>query len=128
AEAGALLIDDAAQCFGAETPEGPAAARGSPALLSFARGKPLCALGGGALAWPADADLGFAPRAPPIQSARPLRALARLAAHEVALTPLVFRALAAIPALEIGLTRFDPAFASGPLDGATASLLLHALQ
>ena len=52
AEAGIAIIDDAAQALGASGPDGPAGGRGDAGVLSFARGKPLSALGGGALVGP----------------------------------------------------------------------------
>lgn len=56
--AGARVIDDAAQALGGRTAEGPCGGRGVPAVLSFGRGKPLSALGGGALLWPDAAGEG----------------------------------------------------------------------
>lgn len=50
-EAGVALIDDAAQALGAIAPEGAVGARGEVGILSFGRGKPLSALGGGAVIW-----------------------------------------------------------------------------
>jgi dTDP-4-amino-4,6-dideoxygalactose transaminase len=115
--AGVALIDDAAQSLGARTPEGPAGARGDLGILSFGRGKPLCGLGGGAIVWPAAPELETPPTRPDHG-----RALARALAYDVALEPAVFRWLASIPALGIGETRFDPAFATGPIDGASLCL------
>ena len=48
---GVALVDDAAQSLGARSAEGPVGTRGEVGILSFGRGKPLSALGGGALAW-----------------------------------------------------------------------------
>ncbi len=118
---GVALVDDAAQSLGARSAEGPVGSRGDVGILSFGRGKPLSALGGGALAWtgsdgPADS---IAPDAP---SDRSLLALVRAAAFNLALLPPVFRWLAAIPALQIGETRYDPNFEHGEIDGASLSL------
>ncbi|MBY0401844.1 aminotransferase class V-fold PLP-dependent enzyme, partial [Myxococcota bacterium] len=55
-EAGTALIDDAAQALGATAADGVVGARGDVGILSFGRGKPLSALGGGAAIWP-DGDL-----------------------------------------------------------------------
>ena len=117
APAGVAVIDDAAQSLGARTPEGPAGARGDLGILSFGRGKPLGALGGGAIVW-TSAPCG--PSAP----ARPRRVLAltRALAYDVALQPSVFGALAAIPSLHIGETPFEPDFARGAIDGASLCL------
>ena len=115
--AGAAVVDDAAQSLGGTTPEGPAGARGDVGILSFARGKPLSALGGGAIVWHS---------APPPLDARhtPRRAaaLVRALAYDAALAAPVFQLLAAVPALEIGRTVYDPGFAHGAMTGASLSL------
>ncbi len=115
---GVALVDDAAQSLGARSADGPVGGRGEVGVLSFGRGKPLSALGGGALAWtgsdgPADS---------PAPDARPFSALIRAAAFNLALLPPVFRWLAAIPALGIGETRYDPNFERGRIDGASLCL------
>ncbi len=120
---GVALVDDAAQSLGARSAEGPVGSRGDVGVLSFGRGKPLCALGGGALAW----CVGDGPAEPPAPDARRVTALVRAAAFNLALRPPVFRWLAAIPALGIGETRFDPNFARGGIDGASLCLLAAAL-
>jgi len=115
---GVAFVDDAAQALGARSAEGPVGTRGEVGILSFGRGKPLSALGGGALAWTGcdgPADL-------PAPNARPLLAIVRAAAFNLALLPPVFRWLAAIPALEIGETRYDPNFERGGIDGASLCL------
>ena len=117
---GVALVDDAAQSLGARSAEGPVGGRGEVGILSFGRGKPLSALGGGALAWmgsdgPTDSS---APDVAP----RPHLAIARAAAFNLALLPAVFRWLAAIPALAIGETRYDPNFKRGGIDGASLCL------
>ena len=115
--AGVALIDDAAQALGARTPEGVVGARGDLGILSFGRGKPLGALGGGAIAWPRKTGLP----SPPAQPRRAL-ALAKALAYDAALQPAVFGTLAAIPALHIGETPFEPGFARGAIDGASLCL------
>lgn len=123
-DAGALVVDDAAQCLGARTEEGPVGARGHVGLLSFARGKPLSALGGGALWWPAATSgrgrPALAPPAPPRPETR--RALLRGVAYDVARSRHVFGWLAALPFLGIGETPFDPGFPRGGIDGASLAL------
>ena len=123
AEAGVALIDDAAQALGARTPEGPVGARGDLGILSFGRGKPLSALGGGAIVWSEPRGLE-AGRADPRRGA----ALAKALAYDVALQPAVFRWLAAIPALHIGETPFEPGFPRGPIDGASLCLAAAAVR
>ncbi|HJW13354.1 MAG TPA: universal stress protein, partial [Thermoanaerobaculia bacterium] len=77
APAGVALIDDAAQSLGAHTPEGPVGARGDLGILSFGRGKPLGALGGGAIVWTSGRRAESAPVRP-----RRVLALARALAYE----------------------------------------------
>jgi len=117
---GTALVDDAAQAFGSHSHEGPVGARGDLGVLSFGRGKPLSALGGGALVWPVDSRAeGLAEPGP---QARRGPARLRAAAWNVALQPASFRLLAAIPFLGIGETHFDPGFARGGIDGAAMCL------
>jgi dTDP-4-amino-4,6-dideoxygalactose transaminase len=69
--------------------------------------------------------------APEDPAARRVAALARGAAYNVALAPAIFGWLAAIPALGIGETSFDPDFARGSIDGASlclASAVLPGLE
>jgi dTDP-4-amino-4,6-dideoxygalactose transaminase len=112
--AGAAVIDDAAQSLGGRSAEGPVGGRGVVGVLSFGRGKPLSALGGGALAWEGDTADATAP-----DSFRPLRwrAIARALLHRVALSPFVFPWLAGVPQLGIGETVFDPEFTRGAIGG-----------
>jgi dTDP-4-amino-4,6-dideoxygalactose transaminase len=114
---GVALVDDAAQSLGARSAEGPVGGRGEVGVLSFGRGKPLSALGGGALAWTGSNGPADLP-AP----ARPLSALFRAAVFNLALLPPVFRWLSRIPALGIGETRYDPKFEQGSIDGASLCL------
>jgi dTDP-4-amino-4,6-dideoxygalactose transaminase len=121
---GALVIDDAAQAFGAEAADGLAGARGHAGVLSFGRGKPLSGLGGGAFAltdWPA--------RIPSVGAAQPSRARAvlRAALYNLALRPLAFRLLASIPALGIGETHYALDFRRGPIDASAVALAASAL-
>ena len=117
--AGVLVVDDAAQAFGALGVDGPAGGRGDIGILSFGRGKPLSGLGGGAIAWNTwPAEL---PDPRPAEPARAMAAL-RAAAYDVALAPPVFHALSRIPALGIGETHFDVDFARGPIDPGAMAL------
>ncbi|HEX2485072.1 MAG TPA: aminotransferase class V-fold PLP-dependent enzyme [Myxococcota bacterium] len=120
-DAGAALVDDAAQALGATSPDGAAGARGDLGVLSFGRGKPLSGLGGGALVGGAADGADAAP------SARRGAALLRALAYDVARAPLVFRWLALVPFLHVGETSFDPAFRRGPIDGSALSLAAAAL-
>ena len=117
--AGSAVVDDAAQSLGAQSTEGRTGARGQVGLLSFGRGKPLSALGGGALAW---AGANDEIPGPPPAAARRLVGIARALAFDLALQPALFARLASVPALGIGETPFEPAFRRGEIDGASLSL------
>ncbi len=119
AAAGAAVVDDAAQSLAAGAGDGPVGGRGDVALLSFARGKPLSGLGGGALVWRAAGASAEVPPAPARWGA-----LLRALAANAALSPRVFGWLAAVPALHVGATIYDPVFPRGPI--APASLALAA--
>jgi len=123
--AGCALIDDAAQALGARNPEGPVGTRGAVGVLSFGRGKPLSALGGGALLW-SDPPEDFArPERPQLQR---VPALLRALLYDIARSPFVFPHLAAIPALGIGETRFAPDFPRGSIERAALALLIVQLR
>jgi dTDP-4-amino-4,6-dideoxygalactose transaminase len=119
AGAQAPLIDDAAQALGARSPEGAAGVRGRLGVLSFGRGKPLSALGGGALVWTEQGDANAVPSAVP---GRRLRAVVEALAYDLARNPFLLRVAAAIPALGIGRTVYDPDFRHGAIDGASLCL------
>lgn len=121
---GCALIDDAAQAFGASDAQGPVGGRGDAGLLSFGRGKPLSALGGGGAWWPAGSPpVGTAPVSAPAS----LPGLARAVAYDLAMAGPVFRVLAAIPALHIGETIFDPGIERGGIADSARGLLGVAL-
>jgi len=116
---GTAVVDDAAQALGARSADGPAGGRGDVGVLSFGRGKPLSALGGGALAWPDRAPDGAAlPPAAPRKLSGALRALA----YDLVRWPPLFGGLSRIPALGIGKTIYDPDFARGAIPGAALAL------
>lgn len=117
-----LVIDDAAQALGARTADGVAGGRGAAGILSFGRGKPLCALGGGALVLPRAAEAE--PARPP---ARRMRSLVQALAYDAALSPRIFGWLAAVPGLGIGETPFEPGFVRGGLPGDLAAIALAVL-
>lgn len=125
--AGCAVIDDAAQSFGARDEAGGiAGSRGDFGLLSFGRGKPLSALGGGAVAEPRDRGTGLVEPATP--TPRAVRGAMRAVTHAVAMQGLVFRVLSGIPALGIGETVYDPAIRPGPIDSASLALLRYAVE
>jgi hypothetical protein len=92
-------------------------------VISFGRGKPLSALGGGALAARVPVE---GPET--VADGHPLRVLLQALAYDAALSPRVFGWLAAVPALGIGETPFDPGFPRGGLSEDRASLALSALE
>ena len=114
------VVDDAAQSLGARSPDGSVGDRGDVGILSFGRGKPLSALGGGAAIW---RDGSLADR---IESglAEPNRiaALLRGLGYNGARQPAVLGLLASIPALGIGMTTYDPAFERGAMSGSAVAL------
>lgn len=125
--AGVAVIDDAAQTLGGQSPEGPVGSRGDVGVLSFGRGKPLSALGGGALVWkrrpdPIPENLALPVAQDPAAPAQRVSALLRAAAYDLARVPAVLRVLAGIPALGIGTTVYDPDFRQGPIEGASVAL------
>jgi dTDP-4-amino-4,6-dideoxygalactose transaminase len=117
--AGVAVIDDAAQALGARSAEGPAGSRGEIGVLSFGRGKPLSALGGGALAWTSGSP---DPAAPAPIRAHPFGAAVRALAYDAARWPPILGLLSRIPALRIGETVYDPAFARGAIAGPALCL------
>jgi len=122
--AGALVVDDAAQAFGASGRDGVAGGRGDAGVLSFGRGKPLSGLGGGAIVW---SDWPEQIPDPILPEPARVRAVVRATAYNLALRPAFFRMLSSIPALGIGETHFDVDFARGPIDPAALALAAAAL-
>ncbi len=125
--AGARVIDDAAQAFGAVDAGRAAGARGEFGVLSFGRGKPLSALGGGALVRRRDAGRAAAANELEVPPAHGARSVLQAVAYNAALSPRVFGWLAAIPALGIGETPFAPDFARGGLGSDRAAVALAVL-
>lgn len=131
AERGVALVDDAAQALGAVTGEGNVGARGDLGILSFGRAKPLSGLGGGAIVWPSeeaeregDGGGGGGEEA---EGRSRLAVLLRGGAWNLALSPLVFRLLGAMPGLGIGETHFEPEFGRGAMPGDAVALAHAAL-
>ena len=128
-EAGSFLIDDAAQSFGGSDQVGAVGHRGDIGILSFGRGKPLSALGGGAAVYTPGAfgrstELGEAVP----DSLSVTRAILEASAYNVALWPWVFGVLSSIPGLGIGDTHYDPSFGVGIMGAKNQALLMCGLQ
>ena len=119
-DAGSGVIDDAAQTLGGSCAEGKVGARGDIGILSFGRGKPVSALGGGAVVW-REAPVDGAVRND-AEAEKRWAALLRAGVYDVARIPVVLRALSSIPALGIGETVYDPTFTQGPMSGAAVAL------
>lgn len=125
--AGCGVVDDAAQALGAIDGGEHVGSRGDVGILSFGRGKPLSALGGGAAIWPRGVDpTELADHTDHAERAHPLSATVRAVGYDLARHPVVLRLLASIPSLGIGTTVYDPGFARGPMSG-TASALANAV-
>jgi len=120
--AGATVVDDAAQALGATAADGVVGARGDVGILSFGRGKPLSALGGGAAIWRDATDADSLAEGAGLGRPARLPALMRGLAYDVSRRPAVLGLLAAIPALEIGRTIYDVEFGRGPMPGAAVAL------
>ncbi len=123
--AGVAVIDDAAQAIGATTRDGPVGGRGDVGVLSFGRGKPISAMGGGALLWREGMAQGQA-LLPTLGAFERWEALLGALAYDVVRNPLVLRVLASIPALEIGVTTYDPGFTRGAIS-ASAMVIASAI-
>ena len=127
--AGSFVIEDAAQSFGGSDESGAVGSRGEMGILSFGRGKPLSALGGGAALYSRGAfenATGLSAAVP--NSTAVTRAIIEASAYNVALWPWVFRGLSAIPGLGIGETHYDPSFGVGVMAAKNQALLMCGLQ
>jgi len=132
ARVGAIVVDDAAQALGARIAGLPAGAAGDLGILSFGRGKPLTALGGGAvicddpqIAAPIE-DAARALAAPPRGAA--LRHAAAAALYTPVLSPRLYWLPARLRFLKLGLTEYDPGFPLRPLDAFRTSLAVRGLE
>jgi dTDP-4-amino-4,6-dideoxygalactose transaminase len=126
-QAGAFLIDDAAQALGASRDGTRAGTAGTAGILSFGRGKPLSAMGGGAivtrdaaLAANLERMLALLPAGAP--GAR-LRSAGSAALSSLFLDPRLFGLASRVSWLKLGCTEYDPAFPIGRLDGFRAALV-----
>jgi len=126
-QAGAVLIDDAAQALGASRDGMPAGAAGAAGILSFGRGKPLSAMGGGAIV---TRDAALAARLERVLALLPagapgsrLRSAGSAAVSSLLLDPRLFGLASRMPWLKLGCTEYDPAFPIGRLDGFRAALV-----
>ena len=99
-DAGCAVVDDAAQAFGLHDDDGAVGSRGDLGILSFGRGKPLAALGGGALVGDA-ASIDSPGIGLPLLSARSTGlAVAKALAYDAALDASVLSRAECHPVLE----------------------------
>lgn len=127
-ERGVALVDDAAQGFGGRSEAAAMGAGGDAGILSFARGKPLPLMGGGALT--AGGEIAMeaaraASRWPDGVGAIPVAAAT--AGYALSRRPLLFRGVEAIPSLHVGVTRYDPRVERRRMGAARAVLGLRLL-
>jgi dTDP-4-amino-4,6-dideoxygalactose transaminase len=128
---GATLIDDAAQALGARY-EGRAVGGGGKAgVLSFGRGKPIGALGGGAILCDDPQLMAAVERAVAALPRTPLQTSAATALVAAVYTPLlrpeIYWVPAQLPFLKLGVTEYDPDFPMQRLDGFRIGLILRGL-
>ncbi len=123
-----FYIEDAAQTLGATVDGRPAGSFGDLSLFSFGRGKPLGAIGGGAVAARGAALAELLDRAR-IESPAGNRWRSTLTslAGGAATNPIVFAWLRLLPFVSIGRSVFDPDFGIGGLDPPRARLILDGL-
>jgi dTDP-4-amino-4,6-dideoxygalactose transaminase len=130
-EKGVVMIDDAAQCFGAAVDGRPAGSFGDAGILSFGRGKNLTALGGGAalVRHPAlvlelnkTADAWRTEPAP-----TGWQIAARGAAMRLALSPFLYSLAEKMPGVRVGQTVYDPGFPTAAMGAARAAVAATAL-
>ncbi len=112
-EAGAVLIDDAAQALGATEGERPVGGRGDLGILSFGRGKCVSTGEGGALLIHT-AELRALLRAPVGTAGRGVGAWIVAASLGVSTSPSVFGALSRLPGVRVGESWYEPDFDPGP--------------
>jgi dTDP-4-amino-4,6-dideoxygalactose transaminase len=125
--AGAFLIDDAAQALGARRDGQRAGSGGVGGILSFGRGKPLSAMGGGAILIGDSARAArlarLAATLPPAPEGRRIRQAGLTAAGSLALIPELYALAARAPWLRLGITEYDPSFPLARLDSFRSALV-----
>jgi len=125
AEAGVLLIEDAAQGAGGMLGGVPLGALGPVSVLSFGRGKGLTGGAGGALlATRPEGELVLVAAAPRVAAAgSALKATVALAAQWLLGRPALYGVPASLPWLQLGQTLYHPAHPASALPAAAAAVL-----
>jgi dTDP-4-amino-4,6-dideoxygalactose transaminase len=128
---GAFLIDDAAQCLGATTGGKPCGTWGDAGFYSLGRGKNITTMGGGIIVTHRE-DLAALIE----HSVASLHHASTCETYSAVLSSLVYAAmlrpsrywvLDRIPFLELGVSRFDPAFAMSKFSAYQAGLASQVL-
>lgn len=125
---GAFLIDDAAQALGIGTESGYLGTLGNAGLYSFARGKGVTAVNGGAVVTSDDALAAELKRQRSIAHesqghGRALRTLAEAAAMTLFIHPTLYWLPASLPFLHLGGTEYSTEFSLEMMSGTQAGLL-----
>lgn len=129
---GVFLIDDAAQCLGAQADGRPVGSFGAAGIVSFGRGKNVTALGGGAalvndpelaaaLAGPLDS---YRDQPPPTGWDIALKG----GAMSLALSPSFYGYAEMVPGVTVGQTVYEPNFPTAAMGSARAALATLVLQ
>jgi dTDP-4-amino-4,6-dideoxygalactose transaminase/peptidoglycan/xylan/chitin deacetylase (PgdA/CDA1 family) len=130
-DAGAFLIDDAAQCLGATKDTRPCGTFGDAGFYSLGRGKGITAMGGGIVVSHRD-DLvreidSIVRRLPRASAHAGAIAVAGSLLYAALLQPSRYWLVNRIPFLDLGGSHFDPAFAMTRLSAYQRRLVEHVL-
>ncbi|HET7789915.1 MAG TPA: DegT/DnrJ/EryC1/StrS family aminotransferase [Gemmatimonadales bacterium] len=125
ADAGAVVIEDAAQGAGATVRGRPAGSQASLGVLSFGRGKGWTGGAGGALLGMDAAGLRALDSVPPLAADAPrgFRAVAAAGAQLLLARPAWYALPAALPFLRLGQTVYRRPRPPQPISGASCALL-----
>jgi perosamine synthetase len=128
----AFVIDDAAQGLGASRDGCFAGTLGDVGFFSLARGKAIAGVGGGLVVTNSDA-IGSAIREElnalaPASFAENVRLLLAMSAYSVFLRPRMYPIPSSLPFLKLGLTEFEPDFATGQLAPVAQALISQGVK
>ncbi len=131
-QAGAFLIDNAAQALGAERDGYLAGTGGDAGIYSFGRGKALSALEGGAVVTNDDrvarALREEARELPDSSRLHSVQLFLELLAYSAFLRPRLYWVPNGLPFLNLGVTRFDPGFPVHSLPPLSRELIVNLLD
>jgi len=127
-QAGAVLVEDAAQAIGMSWHDRPAGATGTYGVLSFGRGKGVTGGGGGALLLNTPEAVAARDNLPTlVHPGRGLKAVAALAAQWALARPSLYAIPAALP-LGLGQTRYLPVSPPAGISPAAAAAVVRTLS